>query len=353
MDSNKIRSFRDLIVWQESHKLVLLVYEITKVFPKDEIFGLVSQMRRAAVSISSNIAEGFARNSKLEKIQFYSTAKGSLTELENQLLISKDINYLSTERYEKADGQITSVHKLINASIKSVRDNNISASKYQIPNTKYQSGQSLIETIVAIYILTMALTTALGVVVYSLSRSAVSQNEIVATNLAREGIDVVKAMRDSNWLAGDDKGGQWALQACSDISDRLCFPKTYGKVPGYNKYDLNNPGNYRLEFKPAGETWELKNDASYDLYLQANGTYDKTPSAIPAKYARMINISFNFGGGFAADNSNSNGEMVIKSVVAWRDKNCPTFLTSDDLLALSSGCKVVNESHLTNWKDYK
>lgn len=75
-EKEKIKSFTQLIVWQESHQLVLLIYEITKLFPKDELFGLISQMRRSAVSITSNIAEGFSRQSFKEKVQFYSIALG-------------------------------------------------------------------------------------------------------------------------------------------------------------------------------------------------------------------------------------------------------------------------------------
>jgi len=73
----KIKSFTDLNAWREAHKLALIVYKITKDFPKEEMFGLTSQMRRAVVSITSNIAEGFSRQSYSEKVQFYSIAQGS------------------------------------------------------------------------------------------------------------------------------------------------------------------------------------------------------------------------------------------------------------------------------------
>jgi four helix bundle protein len=88
--NNKIKSFTDLNAWKQGHALVLLIYGMTKQFPKEEMFGLTNQIRRAVVSITSNISEGFSRNSSKEKAQFYFTALGSLTEVQNQLLIARD-----------------------------------------------------------------------------------------------------------------------------------------------------------------------------------------------------------------------------------------------------------------------
>src|SRR3989344_7448217 len=90
----KIGDFTDLIVWQKAHQLVLKIYKITRILPSHEKFALVIQMQRAAVSITSNISEGFARRSKKEKLQFYYMALGSLSELRNQLLIIKDLKYI-------------------------------------------------------------------------------------------------------------------------------------------------------------------------------------------------------------------------------------------------------------------
>lgn len=115
----KIIYFTDLNTWKEGHKLVLMVYQITKKFPKEELFGLINQMRRAVISVTSNIAEGFSRQSYKEKAQFYSMAQGSLTELQNQLLISKDVGYLTAEEYKEIIYQSAIVHKLINGLIKS------------------------------------------------------------------------------------------------------------------------------------------------------------------------------------------------------------------------------------------
>lgn len=115
-----ISSFNDLTAWQEAHKYVLMIYKYTKKFPQEEMFGLTQQIRRAAVSISSNIAEGFSRQSKKEKAQFYHTSLGSLTETQNQLLIARDINYISSEEYNIIHNQSITVSKLLNGLIKSV-----------------------------------------------------------------------------------------------------------------------------------------------------------------------------------------------------------------------------------------
>ena len=115
----KIKKFTDLNAWQEGHKLVLVVYEVTKTFPKEELFGLVSQLRRSAVSITSNIAEGFSRQSYKEKINFYSMALASTTELQNQLLVARDVGHIGQEKFQEIASQSIIVHKLINGLIKS------------------------------------------------------------------------------------------------------------------------------------------------------------------------------------------------------------------------------------------
>ncbi|MEK9178580.1 MAG: four helix bundle protein [Patescibacteria group bacterium] len=115
----KIKSFTDLNAWQESHKLVLIVYKITKKFPSEEKFGLSDQMRRCSVSISSNIAEGFSRRGQKEKTQFFYMALGSLTELQNQLLVARDLNYCSKEEFQLISEKTIIVSKLVNGLIKS------------------------------------------------------------------------------------------------------------------------------------------------------------------------------------------------------------------------------------------
>jgi len=89
---------------------MLEIYKITSKFPKTEIFALTNQMRRASVSISSNIAEGFGRQGYKEKLQFYYISRGSLIELENQLIIAKDIEYMNSNKYNVINNKISQVH---------------------------------------------------------------------------------------------------------------------------------------------------------------------------------------------------------------------------------------------------
>lgn len=113
-----IQSFTDLNAWKKSHELVIGVYTMTKAFPKEEMFGLTSQLRRASVSISSNIAEGFSRKSFKEKLQFYAQALGSLTEVQNQLLIGRDVGYIEATRFTQLADTAVTVSKLLNGLIK-------------------------------------------------------------------------------------------------------------------------------------------------------------------------------------------------------------------------------------------
>lgn len=113
----KIQSFTDLFVWQRGHELVLSIYKITRKFPKEEMYCLVDQMRRAAISITSNIAEGFGRHSAKERLQFYFLAQGSLTELKNQILIAKDVGYLEKTEFQLLTEQANITHQLLQGLI--------------------------------------------------------------------------------------------------------------------------------------------------------------------------------------------------------------------------------------------
>jgi four helix bundle protein len=112
-----IRSYKDLIVWQDGHKLVLEIFKITSKFPATQTYILTSQMLRAAISITSNIAEGFTRHSNMEKKQFYFISKGSLIEVDNQLLIAKDVGYINEEKYLEIENQVEYVNRLLRGLI--------------------------------------------------------------------------------------------------------------------------------------------------------------------------------------------------------------------------------------------
>lgn len=107
-----------LIVWQKSHELVLKIYEITKDFPKDELFALTSQIRRASVSVPSNIVEGKARGSNKEYKRFLLMARGSLEEVKYQLLLAKDLNYIDDMKYEELFKLTDEVGRLLGGLIK-------------------------------------------------------------------------------------------------------------------------------------------------------------------------------------------------------------------------------------------
>jgi four helix bundle protein len=117
----KIKRFADLYAWQEAHKLAVDLYKTTEFFPEKEKFGLISQLRRAGVSVSSNIAEGFGRATYGEKINFYSMASGSLSEIQSQLLISRDVGFLPEVDFLRLAQRTVVAHKLISCLIKKSR----------------------------------------------------------------------------------------------------------------------------------------------------------------------------------------------------------------------------------------
>lgn len=108
-----MQTFRDLKVWQKAHKVALDIYKVTNNFPNEEKYGLVSQIRRAAVSVPSNIVEGFKRRSKKDSLNFYTIAEASLEELRYQLLLSWDLKYMSQENYQELNLKIEEVGKML------------------------------------------------------------------------------------------------------------------------------------------------------------------------------------------------------------------------------------------------
>jgi four helix bundle protein len=115
-----IKSFRDLTVWQEAMNLIEMIYRITKSFPKEEIYGMAAQMKRAAVSVAANIAEGHGRNHRKEYLHFLGIANGSLLELETHILIAERVNLFQKETSEQLQTQLRLVGRLLGGLIKSL-----------------------------------------------------------------------------------------------------------------------------------------------------------------------------------------------------------------------------------------
>lgn len=117
---NKTKSFQDLLVWQKSHKVVIEIYKKTKKFPKEELYGITSQMRRSAISIPANIAEGYRKKSKAEKIHFFEISLCSLQELRYYIILCRDLNYFDRTDFDNLGTEINEIGKMITAYINAI-----------------------------------------------------------------------------------------------------------------------------------------------------------------------------------------------------------------------------------------
>lgn len=115
--------FTDLLVWQKAHKMVLLVYSLTKKFPHEEVYALTSQFRRSAISVPANIAEGYKRKGKRDKLKFLNIAQGSLEESRYYGILSKDLEYINIEQFEKLNESINEVSYLLNSYASAISRN--------------------------------------------------------------------------------------------------------------------------------------------------------------------------------------------------------------------------------------
>lgn len=120
MEDQSKKGFRGLTAWQKAYALTLEIYRVSKKFPREEIYGLTSQLQRAAVSVPANIAEGYERNHRKEYLQFLFIAKGSLGEVETYILLAKDLEYLSQGDYLTADEKRKETGQLLKGLIKSL-----------------------------------------------------------------------------------------------------------------------------------------------------------------------------------------------------------------------------------------
>jgi len=115
-----VRNYKDLVAWQKAFRLGLSVFMLTKAFPDDERFGLVSQMRRGAISVASNIAEGYGRGSRVDYLRYLKVARGALFELETQILFAKEFAYLSDDQHAELIAQTHETARLLSALISSL-----------------------------------------------------------------------------------------------------------------------------------------------------------------------------------------------------------------------------------------
>ena len=124
MDKVKIKNFTDLIVWQKGHNLVLNIYKASDRFPKEERYALSDQLRRASVSVTSNLAEGFGRDKPNDKSHFYTMALGSVYEVQNQILIARDLDYMNEKECDVLFNECSDISKMCSVLIKRVRNFN-------------------------------------------------------------------------------------------------------------------------------------------------------------------------------------------------------------------------------------
>jgi four helix bundle protein len=117
------KTFQELIVWQQAHSFVLMVYKNSGNFPKNELYGLASQFQRASVSIAANIAEGYKKRSRADKLRLLNISQGSLEECQYYLILSKDLNYINDEEFRRMSEKLENVSKLLNNYCRAIQSN--------------------------------------------------------------------------------------------------------------------------------------------------------------------------------------------------------------------------------------
>ena len=125
----KTKTFEELVVWKNAHKFVLEIYKVTELFPKTETFGLTSQFRRAAVSVAANIAEGYKKRGKPDKLRFFNIAQGSLEECRYYLILARDLNYFTNETYNFLHDILNQTSIMLNAYCLAINNSQINNNK--------------------------------------------------------------------------------------------------------------------------------------------------------------------------------------------------------------------------------
>ncbi len=221
----KLDSYKNLIVWQKSIDLVEKIYLLADQFPKSEIYGLSSQIQRAAVSIPSNIAEGQQRNNLKEYIQFLSIASGSVAELETQIIIAKRI--YSKFDYFQVNSLIIEIQKMLNVLIRKLKDRNL---KPLTLNLKPDSGQVMLLTVLVLSGTILSATTIAGLLtLYQIRQATDFANSAKAIYAADTGIEwrLYKFMKEDARVCKDcPDGGACPQPEMSNISRPAAAIKT-------------------------------------------------------------------------------------------------------------------------------
>lgn len=260
-------NFQNLKVWQKAIDFCDEVLIFADRIPQKEQFSLAEQLRRAAISVPTNIAEGSGRRSLREAGQFYNISRGSCAETVNLLVIAQKRNYLSGEEFKKFYVAAEEIAKMLYPLMNNQKLNS------QISNLSSESGQSLVEMIVALAIILTGLIGALTLTISNLSASGEAGTRVIATNLAREGIDVVRNIRDTNWL----KNSPW--------DDLLHDGADHTAIAVFNP--VADPG-WQLKFSPSAI-----DEAAAKLYLSADNLYlqdDAPPGGTSTLYARLLTL---------------------------------------------------------------
>lgn len=212
-----------------------------------------------------------------------------------------------------------------------------------------ENGQSLIETIVGIFVLTVGLTSGLGLAIYSFGASSNIVEQLTATGLAREAVEVIRSMRDSNWLAEGQAGG---LSDCED--GQRCYQNWLTEA--YNIQGSTGQGtNYLVTFQPGTGGWLITqasgaNPTLYQLSaFPSNNVFTHQTGGNLTNYFRKVTI-------IQAQNSSpytpTSPLVLVRAVVWWYGKNCNNNLTNYNPPTNDTSCKIVTEEYLTNWKNY-
>jgi hypothetical protein len=210
-------------------------------------------------------------------------------------------------------------------------------------------GQTLIETIAALFILTTGLISGLALATSTFAGTSEGSEKIVATGLAREGIEIVRRMRDSNWLAAKTRSG---LVYCSDLgADQSCYPTWLSE-----RYDISGQSGEGLEYRAIFDPTNLANKWSlspadsgsdFRLYKQPGGEYSHIQTLESTNFFRKINI---VSVQTTAPYSASSPLLLVRVTVWWQGKHCPqiSYLNNPQ----DTSCKIVTEEYLANWRNY-